>query len=38
MDYIQTLLIMEDDLVEEDEDMGEFGAQSEDRDGATKYS
>lgn len=29
MDYIQTLLIMEDDLVEEDEDMGEFGAQSE---------
>ena len=29
MDCISTLLIMEDDLDEENEDMGEFGKQSE---------
>ena len=29
IDYISTLLIMEDDLVEENEDLGKFGEQSE---------
>ena len=29
MDYISTLLIMEDDFDEENEDMGEFGEQFE---------